>query len=185
MPNREKKSDKKRDKKVFKFKSVDIADGSSIDSRYTCDGKDEQPRFQWKNAPKGTRTFAIIVDDPDAIPVTGSVFTNYAVINIPIEEVKTDRDVHHGSDDRDTGWPVSSNGTVLKNDFGNYRWNGPCPPRGDKAHRYRFALYALSDCLPNVTISTKLTQEIFERSFGDLIVGKSEFVATYKRKVID
>lgn len=140
--------------------------------KFTCDGADAQPQLCWckKGIPKGTKSLTIIVDDPDAIPVTGSVFTHFAVTDIPAASISscvTEKNVQ---------------GTVMKNDFGNFDWGGPCPPPGDPPHRYRFALYAL-DIDTNLPPSTKLTMEIFERLFRPNILAKSKFSAFYQRKV--
>jgi Raf kinase inhibitor-like YbhB/YbcL family protein len=170
-------------------------EGSMIRRRYTCDGKDLQPTFKWKvlqstqdiQSTKGDiKSFALIVDDPDAIPFTpdNSIFTHYAVINIPASAREWKPD---GSESKVTDANAAT--LVLRNDFGNYGWNGPCPPPGD-AHHYRFALYALASLiLPKETgraagidISTKLTQEIFEKEYRRLILGKGEFTAPYKRR---
>lgn len=139
-----------------------------INSKYTCDGTDTQPRFAWckKGIPKGTKSLTIIVDDPDAIPVVGSVFTHFAVTDIPPTVSKLSE--------------FDLQGTVMKNDFGSYGWGGPCPPPGDPPHKYRFVLYTL-DITTNLPPATKLTAEIFERLFACNILAKSQFVAFYQR----
>lgn len=96
----------------------------TIPSKYTCKGDNVNPQLSWTNPPAGTKSFALIIDDPDA-PV--GTWVHWLVKDIPadVKEIRED----------------SIPGTQVKNDFGKEDYGGPCPPSG--THRYFFKLYAL------------------------------------------
>jgi Raf kinase inhibitor-like YbhB/YbcL family protein len=100
-------------------------DGATIPSRFTCDGEDVPPLLRWADPPTGTKSFALIVDDPDA---PGGTFHHWGLYDIP-------------SSARQVGEDGSAR--EARNDFGQTGYGGPCPPRGQGPHRYRFRLLAL------------------------------------------
>ncbi len=100
--------------------------GGMIPRKYTCQGDDINPDLHWAGVPKGTRSFALIVDDPDA-PL--GTWVHWLVCNIP-------PDARHISEDS-----VPPQAVQVKNDFRKENWGGPCPPSG--THRYFLKLYAL------------------------------------------
>ena len=100
-------------------------DGGTIPKRYTCSGAGVPPPLSFRKVPAKARELALVVEDLDA-----GNFIHWTVLGIP----PTTRAL--------IGKPGS--GLVeTKNDFGDYGWGAPCPPEGDKPHRYVFALYAL------------------------------------------
>lgn len=105
--------------------SKDFEHEEMIPIEFTCDGEDISPQLEWKGAPAGTKSFALICNDPDA---PAGDWVHWIVINIPskVKEIPQ-------------GGPVP--GTLIKNDFGREKYGGPCPPSG--VHRYFFTLYAL------------------------------------------
>jgi Raf kinase inhibitor-like YbhB/YbcL family protein len=105
-------------------------DGDGIPKRHTCDGANLAPSLAWAGVPRGTASFALIVDDPDA---PGGTFTHWLLFDIPGHQ-----------DHFEEGLPPGKGGRALVNDFGHARYDGPCPPRGHGPHRYRFTLHALS-----------------------------------------
>jgi Raf kinase inhibitor-like YbhB/YbcL family protein len=105
-----------------------FAEGHPIPARYTCDGGDTSPPLQWAGAPKATKELALLVDDPDA---PGGTYTHWTVYGIP----PATRAFQAG-----TAPPQAREG---RNSFGDDRYGGPCPPKGDDPHRYVFQLYAL------------------------------------------
>ena len=98
----------------------------NIPSKFTCQGDDINPDLHWAGIPKGTKSFALIVDDPDAPMGT---WVHWLVSNIPY-------DARHISENS-----VPPGAVQVKNDFRKENWGGPCPPSG--THRYFFKLYAL------------------------------------------
>jgi Raf kinase inhibitor-like YbhB/YbcL family protein len=117
---------------VLAVSSPAFQEGGKIPAKYTCEGQDVSPALTWGEPPVDTRSFVLIVDDPDA---PGGVFTHWVLLNLPA-----------GSRELAEAVPAKAqlpNGSVQgKNDFGRIGYGGPCPPPG-RPHRYRFTLYAL------------------------------------------
>ena len=110
-------------------------EGGQIPTRYTCDGSNRSPALGWSGEPAGTRSFALIVHDPDA---PRGDFTHWVLFNLPAEA--------HALPE---GVGASGAGEPGTNDFGELGYGGPCPPPGHGRHRYYFTLYALDiDRLP-------------------------------------
>lgn len=107
-------------------------DNAPIQRKYTCDGEDLSPPLEWAGTPAGTRSFALICDDPDA---PGGTFGHWAVYDMP-PEVSYLEEGYSGRG-RHGRFPEAAN------DFGANAYGGPCPPEGHGPHRYRFRLLAL------------------------------------------
>ena len=103
-----------------------FANGQSIPAKYSCVGKNISPALTWDEPPAGTKSFALIVDDPDA-PM--GIWVHWVLFNIP----GSTGSLQENAD--------SSTMSAGKNSSGNTRYDGPCPPSG--THRYFFKLYAL------------------------------------------
>jgi Raf kinase inhibitor-like YbhB/YbcL family protein len=99
-----------------------------------CHGKNLSPELEWKGAPEDTMSFAITVMDPDAKKPGG--WRHWTVINIP-------KEVNHLMQGASGNNALPEGAIELKNDFNTRHYGGPCPPRGDRPHRYVFTLYAL------------------------------------------
>jgi Raf kinase inhibitor-like YbhB/YbcL family protein len=110
--------------------STAFNEGSTIPKKHTCDGQDISPQLSWSGVPEGTKSLALIVDDPDA-PV--GTFVHWVLYDIP-------------ADIRELPEGVQGVGVQGTNDFRRSGYNGPCPPRGP-AHRYYFKVYALDTTL--------------------------------------
>ena len=155
------------------FLSPSINQGK-IPKKFTCDGKNVNPLFLWQSqVSNGIKTFAIVVDDPDAVPVSGSVHAHFAIVNIPsfVQKLVENFDIE----------TLENEGAlVLNNDSHTTGYSGPCPPPGSP-HTYRFALYALNKRLPITNRNTRLTLEIFEGTFQKNIISKASFEASYQR----
>lgn len=120
-----------------------FTDGSSIPLKYTGDGTDVSPPLEWSDIPSGTKSFAIICDDPDA--PSGS-WVHWVIYNIPPAINSLPEGIA----------PVESpdDGIVQGiNDFGRIGYGGPMPPRG--THRYVFKIFALDAILPSKPGITK------------------------------
>ena len=103
---------------------------------FGCSGKNVSPALSWSGAPKGTKSFALLVHDPDA-PTGGAGWWHWLVVNIPASTTELKKDA--GKADSATLPPGTEQITT---DFGSPGWGGPCPPPG-KPHRYYLTLYAL------------------------------------------
>lgn len=106
--------------------------GESIPIKHTCDGDDLSPPLAWHGVPAGTKSLALICDDPDAPRGTWS---HWVLYDIPPDRAELPEGV---PPDGALGW----GGLQGRNDFGRIGYGGPCPPRGP-AHRYFFRLAAL------------------------------------------
>ena len=109
---------------AFTVRTSAFGDSETVPTRFTCDGENTAPPLEIANTPEGTRSFALIMDDPDAPRGT---FTHWLAYDIPV--------------DGETLRPTS--GKSLKNSFGKSGYGGPCPPPGHGPHRYFFSVYAL------------------------------------------
>jgi Raf kinase inhibitor-like YbhB/YbcL family protein len=110
-------------------------------SGFGCSGGNVSPELHWQNPPKETKSFAVTVYDPDA--PTGSGWWHWVIFNIPAS-VHT---LPAGAGNPDK--TVVEGSTQSMTDFGQPGYGGPCPPAGDRPHRYIFTVYALKvDQLP-------------------------------------
>lgn len=110
--------------------------GGEIPRKYTCSGDNVSPALSWSGAPRHTKSFALIVEDPDA---PSGTFTHWVVYDLPPGAHELPENVAHTDD-------LSGGGRQGRNDFRRAGYGGPCPPPG-KAHRYFFRLYALNSPL--------------------------------------
>ncbi len=139
------------------LKSDAFVNGQSIPAKYSCIGKNVSPVLTWGDPPAGTRSFALIVDDPDA---PAGTWVHWVLFNIPADLRGLPEDLPV------TGKNVDPNAIYFgKNSSGNTRYDGPCPPSG--THRYYFKLYALDglvDLLPGAT-----KQELIKAMQGHIL----------------
>lgn len=112
-----------------------FANGSAIPALYTCDGSDLSPPVTWSGAPAGTKSFLIVMADPDA---PGGVFIHWVVYNVPPNVTSLPQGVPKA--------PSTPYGLQAVNDFGRIGYGGPCPPPG-RPHRYVITVYALDSAL--------------------------------------
>jgi Raf kinase inhibitor-like YbhB/YbcL family protein len=109
---------------AFTLTSPAFADGTAIPKQFTCDGIDAPPPLHVADPPAGTRSFVLIMDDPDA---PKGPFVHWLAYDIPV----TDSELK------------ATAGKTLRNGFGRTGYGGPCPPPGHGAHRYYFTVHAL------------------------------------------
>jgi Raf kinase inhibitor-like YbhB/YbcL family protein len=121
--------------------SAEVKEGATIADEqvfngFGCTGGNVSPTLRWSGAPKGTKSFAVTVYDPDA--PTGSGWWHWVVFNIPASATGLPKNAG------DPKANLAPAGAVQgRTDFGTPGWGGPCPPKGDKPHRYIFRIYAL------------------------------------------
>ncbi len=117
---------------TLEIQVLGFEDGGRIPTKYTCDGPDVAPGIKWTSPPEGTKSFVLIVSDPDAPMGT---FYHLVIYDIP-PSIASLSEGFSVDDLRELGAKVG------QNDFGKLGYNGPCPPPG-KPHRYYFTIYAL------------------------------------------
>ena len=128
-------------KPAFILTSADIKEGEPIPAIHTfngfgCSGQNLSPALKWSGAPAETKSFALTCYDPDA--PTGSGFWHWVVFNIPPNVTE----LAHGAGS--PGGAAAPKGAVQsRTDFGATGYGGPCPPKGDKPHRYQFTIFAV------------------------------------------
>ena len=126
----------------FTLESPDVKPGKTIADEqvfngFGCSGKNVSPALKWSGAPKGTKSYALLVHDPDA-PTGGAGWWHWIVANIPADASSLAK----GAGKAD-GSALPKGALQVNTDFGGPGWGGPCPPEGDKPHRYNFTLHAL------------------------------------------
>jgi len=150
------------------LKTTAFQPGSEIPQQYTCEGEDLSPPLQWGGAPKGTQSFALIVEDPDA---PSGTFTHWVLYDLPPSVTEFTQGLPRTEH-------VKFGGLQGMNDFGKIGYGGPCPPPG-KPHRYFFKLYAL-DNMPDVKPGAK--KEDVESAMDGHVIAQAEIMGKYQRK---
>ena len=161
----------------FTLASPDIAANSTIGATHVfnnwgCTGGNVSPRLEWNGAPEDTQSFALTVYDPDA--PTGSGFWHWVVVNIPA----TAHALPPGAGTSD-GKALPAGSLQVSTDFGAPGYGGPCPPVGDKPHRYIFTLYALK--APKLDLPEHATAAVAGFMIHFNVIGQASFTATYGR----
>jgi Raf kinase inhibitor-like YbhB/YbcL family protein len=146
--------------------STAFQEGATIPKPYTGDGKDVSPPLQWSGAPTGTKSFALIGDDPDAPRGT---WVHWVLFNVPADV----QGLSEGASKE--GLPTGTR--QGKNDFGNLGYGGPAPPRG-KPHRYFFKLYALDTLLD---LQEGATKQQVEQAMKNHILAQGQLMGQYAR----
>ncbi len=152
---------------TLKLISPAFSHNESIPVQYTCDGKNISPALSWSDAPEGTQSFALIVDDPDA---PNKAWVHWIVFNIPLT-VEYIIENQGGSGEE---VPFLQGATNFN---GAQKWGGPCPPSG--THHYHFTLYALDTMLDLPAGADK--KELLSAMHGH-ILEKTILIGTYQRK---
>jgi Raf kinase inhibitor-like YbhB/YbcL family protein len=155
---------------LMKLSTDAINSNGIFDPRYTCDLDNSSPELRWENIPPGTAGYALIAEDRDA---PQGIFTHWIIYNIP-------GDIHH----LPAGIPPQE--LLPKgirqgiNSFGKLGYSGPCPPSGDRAHRYFFRLFALNQ-LPE--IEHRVQREALLNVLKPYILATVDFVGLYQRVI--
>ena len=152
----------------MKLTSAVFSEGASIPGKYACDGEDRSPPLKWDGAPKETRSFAIICDDPDAPSGTWVHWVVYDLTPATTELAEAIPPLNS----------VPGGGTQGNNDFGRVGYGGPCPPQG-KAHHYYFKLYALDR---ELGLGAGVTKQVVIDAMKNHILSEAQLVGIYQRK---
>jgi hypothetical protein len=140
--------------------------GGPIPARHTCDGADESPGLSWSAVPPGVKSFALIVEDPDA-PV--GTWNHWLLWDLPASARGLPQ-----------GFEPGSSGVSGRNDFGRRGYGGPCPPPGHGPHRYFFRLYALDK--DSLGLAEGSNRRALENALAGHLVAKAEYLGVYERK---
>jgi Raf kinase inhibitor-like YbhB/YbcL family protein len=149
---------------TFTLTIAAFADGGLIPAKFTCEGANVSPELRWDEAPANTRSYALIVDDPDA---PAGTFTHWVLFDVPAE---------HSSLAEGAG----AIGVAGKNDFGRAGYGGPCPPRGHGPHRYFFTLYALD--IASLKLKAGAGRREIETALRGHILAQATYLGRYERK---
>jgi Raf kinase inhibitor-like YbhB/YbcL family protein len=161
----------------FELVSNDIQAGKPMPKAqeyqgFGCDGGNVSPELSWRDVPAGTKSFAITVYDPDA--PTGSGWWHWLAFNIPADL----RSLPSGAGDPKS--KLAPAGMVQHhNDYGSTGFGGACPPKGDKAHRYQFKLFALD--VDQLMIDPKSSDALVGFMLNAHKIGVAELEALYQR----
>ncbi|KGP64416.1 kinase inhibitor [Legionella norrlandica] len=134
-----------------------------IPDEFTCNGADYPPPLIWEDAPQDTKSFVLIMDDPDA--PTG-IWVHWVLFNLPAS-----------CDELDAAIDIPEPAISGKNSWGNTGYGGPCPPSG--THRYFFKLYALDIFL---SLDEKSTKQDVEYAMQGHILESSELIGKYSKR---
>ena len=137
--------------------------GRPIPTQFTCDGADRTPSLKGDEPPAGTKSFALVIDDPDA---PSGTFRHWGVFDIPASARSIGDSQHVG--------------TEVANDFGKPGYGGPCPPKGHGPHHYHFKLFALNTEKLGVPSSAKVAD--VESAAKQHAIAQGELVGTYERR---
>ena len=141
--------------------------GGTIPKKFTCDGPDVSPALAWSDAPAGTQSFALIMDDPDA-PV--GTWVHWVLYDLPAETHELAEGVAKQEE-------LPDGARQGRNDFRRIGYGGPCPPPGP-AHRYFFKLYALDQKLG---LTARATKADVEKAMKGHILAQGELMGRYGR----
>lgn len=145
----------------MKISSQVFIDGGNIPVKYSCVGDGINPPLQWSQAPAHTKSFALIVDDPDA---PGGVFSHWVMWNIPAHITELEENA------------VPMGAEVGMDSSGVNQYFPPCPPSG--VHHYRFKLFALD---AELSLSPQSTQADLESAIGGHILDQAMLIGLFKK----
>jgi Raf kinase inhibitor-like YbhB/YbcL family protein len=152
---------------AMKLTSPAFGDGQPIPGKHTCDGADVSPPLNWSEAPPGTRSFALICDDPDA-PV--GTWVHWVIYNLAPTTAELPEMVAPTEQ-------LPGGAKQGLNDFRRVGYGGPCPPPG-RPHRYFFKLYALDTAL---ALRSRATKADLVRAMDGHILAEAQLMGTFRR----
>lgn len=139
-------------------------EGDTLPTQYSCNGKDISPPLSFDNVPEGTKSFVLIMDDPDA---PSGTWIHWVLYNLPADT--------QGLPENAPSEAVWSDGTMQgRNSWGDTKWGGACPPDGE--HRYFFKLYALDTVLD---LKKKSSLRKVKKAMKGHILAEAKLMAKY------
>jgi len=151
---------------AFKVRVPAFREGEPIPKRHSCEGEDLSPAVEWTEAPAGAKSFALIVDDPDA-PV--GVWNHWLLWDIPANTTSIPE-----------GFQPGRIGVSGKNDFGKTGYGGPCPPKGHGPHRYYFKLFALD--VERLSVPSGARRAELDKALKSHVIGEAWTMGRYERR---
>ena len=153
---------------ILRLTSNSFQNGKIIPVKYTCKGINISPEFEWTDAPAGTTSFALIMDDEDAPCSTGNnACVHWALFNIPgyinIIHENMNTSILNGL-------------TQGKNYTGTTGYEGPCPPN---THNYKITIFALNHNMPVISNGVKYTRSSFRTKFSKYILGEATYTGKF------
>jgi len=163
----------------FSLSSPDIKNNGRIAEEqvfngFGCSGGNVSPALKWSGAPKDTKSFALLVHDPDA-PTGGAGWWHWVVVNIPASATGLAKGAGKGD-----GSALPAGAAQIATDFGAPGWGGPCPPAGDKPHHYHFTLYALK--VEKLDLPQGATASLAGFMVNANAIAKARLTGLYSRK---
>ncbi len=153
---------------AFEITSGAFPNGGTIPPEYSCTGKNESPPLSWAGAPSGTKSFALILEDPDA---PSGLFIHWILYNIPQNAIGLPKGIPKK--------PVTIDGSRHgMNSMGRMEYAGPCPPPGKGPHRYFFRLYALDTVL---ALNAPVNRDTLKKSMTGHILAEAEYMGKFAR----
>jgi Raf kinase inhibitor-like YbhB/YbcL family protein len=150
---------------AFTLTSPHFADGASIPIPYTCDGDNRSPSLAWSGVPQGTRSFVLLVEDPDA---PAGTFTHWVLYDLGADFRELTENISHAR-------PALSG----RNSFRKVGYGGPCPPPADGPHRYRFVLHAID--IESLGLPKGADRDDVETRMAGHVLGTAVLVGSYRR----
>ena len=151
----------------FRIESTAFKEGAFIPVRFTCQGENVSPPLTWTDPPRGTRSFALIVEDPDA---PAGTWTHWVVYSLPAQGRAMNENTPKQGE-------LPTGGMQGTSSFGSVGYGGPCPPPG-KAHRYFFRLYAL-DTVLNLQAGAHKSEVL--AALKGHVLGEAQLMGRFKR----
>lgn len=151
---------------AFHVSTTAFQDGGLISNKFTCDGPDISPGLAWAESPAGTKSFALIMDDPDA---PAGTWVHWILYDLPGDARTLEEGIA-----KDLQLPDGAR--QGRNDFGKIGYDGPCPPKG-APHRYFFKLYALDRKLK---LKAGTIKAELERAMKGHILAEAEVVGRFQ-----
>ena len=142
-----------------------FAEGGWIPDLHTCRGADVSPSLEWSGEPAETRSFALILDDPDA---PGGIWTHWVVYDLGPK-------VHNLAQN----WKPGTGSSGL-NSWGKPGYGGPCPPKGHGPHRYFFRLHALD--VPALKVAAPAHRDALDGALKGHVLAEAQYMGRYERK---